>query len=434
MLSNFFSILICIVIFNLFFCISFAESIQEPANPKCTSYGITFNKFGGSDKNLSGLWHMEYIGADLVKSFVNELPKKKLKNIRIGMLDASLHFQSSKRFSNFCKDSIRSPSVRYLDYREMIHGHLVASMISGRFGTMDLDAKIDSFIAEQWSGRANLPEIFDSVSRGLKVLNISLDNTNPFDISAGDKSDTMIALVNGLDKAGIVVVTSAGNSASKKLELGFDKLNSSAIVVGAIDATGKRADFSQTSSKRVVFFAPGQSVPNEAELGVTEASGTSLSSPLVAGIVGVSLQILPELNRDLIENLLWYTGLDGPKRESDGMQPKIVNAYKFIRVVERLANHISTKRPLSTKLIQEIIQTEIKNETFFDFKSESDDFLKRASKSTGSDCDLLWTKISLLRSSYFLNPTKKTAKELSDSYLAAGYAINADYFQNLISK
>ncbi len=143
-------------------------------------------------------------------------------------------------------------------------------------------------------------------SLGIEVINSSL-GYNTFDPGEGDYSysdmdgnTTIISQAADLAAAkGIVVVTSAGNegnSAWKKITAPCDA--DSALCVGAVDINGNYASFSSQGPS-----ADGQIKPDVVAQGagtrlvygasVTASSGTSFSSPVVAGMVICLLSAFP---------------------------------------------------------------------------------------------------------------------------------------------
>ena len=162
------------------------------------------------------------------------------------------------------------------------HGTAVASMIIGNSsltpgvapGSEILSIRIandlgqsDSFLLAQG--------IVAAVDGGAQLINISMG-------SVGDS-----ALVrNAIDyarAAGALIVAAAGNNGTDRVS--YPAANSGVIAVGAVDAAGDHLDFSNTGSQ-VSISAPGYQV-NAAwtEDQAARVSGTSFSSPIIAGAI-----------------------------------------------------------------------------------------------------------------------------------------------------
>ena len=328
-----------------------AEIIQIKS-PACLSQNYSINNYLDTTKNLTGLWHLEYTGSDLAKNFVKQLPANERKKIRVAIWDTSLHYQRPFGQTSICKETYRTAFIPSFSDGQYMHGHMVSSFISGQFGPMDLNGQIDSIVHSQWSGKSDLVELSNSVQRGLRIINYSIAKTDIFNPTYGDpKKNTSLALIDALDKNNVIVISGTGNWGAERLEMGYDKQAESSILVGAIDPQGWRADFSNSSTKRTILFAPGKHVASETPTGqIVSAEGTSFAAPQVTGVVGLALELLPALNRQIVEEILWYTGLNGPKGSQDATPPKIINSYKFIRVIERLASDIK-KLPAKTEAI-----------------------------------------------------------------------------------
>ncbi len=151
-------------------------------------------------------------------------------------------------------------------------------------------------------------EFADSV--GVDMINSSLgynnfdDNTTSHTYADMDGNTTMIS--RGADIAarkGILVVIAAGNEGSNSWHyISAPADADSVLTIGAIMRDGKRAYFSSygpSSDKRIkpdVCALGLPAVVSGANGQVTYASGTSFSSPIMAGLVACLWQAHPQLN------------------------------------------------------------------------------------------------------------------------------------------
>lgn len=129
--------------------------------------------------------------------------------------------------------------------------------------------------------------------RGYKLVNMSLgidgELVNKFEGDEKKYMDSVIALMK--KHKDILFVVAAGNDGAY---IGKDKkifpaiLNlPNVITVGAVDYQGKLADFSNFSTQIVDVFAPGVEILSTwNDGGYNKLSGTSMSTPMVTGIIG----------------------------------------------------------------------------------------------------------------------------------------------------
>jgi subtilisin family serine protease len=103
-------------------------------------------------------------------------------------------------------------------------------------------------------------------------------------------------IFNKLKELGIVVVTSAGNSAQVVDEnlflCSFGELYENIICVGAFSANGVRSCFSNCSSRFVHISAPGEDILSTVPGGRLESwSGTSMAAPFVTAVAAALVHL-----------------------------------------------------------------------------------------------------------------------------------------------
>lgn len=118
---------------------------------------------------------------------------------------------------------------------------------------------------------------------GAEVINMSLgSSTSTF---------TLQLAVNYAYGKGVTIVAAAGNDGTSSVS--YPAAYSGVIAVGAIDSGGNRAEFSNYGSK-LDLMAPGVSLPSTYTNGAYQKmSGTSMSSPIVAGAACMVLAAFP---------------------------------------------------------------------------------------------------------------------------------------------
>lgn len=151
----------------------------------------------------------------------------------------------------------------------------------------------------------SIAAIYFAVDHGARVINASW---------ATDVPD--LALYNALvyaDSKGVVFVTAAGNESTNidgrpVYPAAYHLPN--VIVVGAVDASGGLADFSNFGTQTVDVAAPGVSIystyPSRSKYGLL--SGTSMAVPYVSGVVSLLVGLHPEWSAEqLVQRVLTTT-------------------------------------------------------------------------------------------------------------------------------
>lgn len=151
--------------------------------------------------------------------------------------------------------------------------------------------------------------IVAAVDSGAQIINISLG-------SFGDSALVRNA-IEYARAAGSLIVSAAGNNGLERVT--YPAANDGVIAVGAVDALGNHLDFSN-SGKQVAIAAPGFGVnaawtQNQA----ASVSGTSFSSPIVAGSIAalMSRPGEPKLSASQARDLLFSYLNDGGEAGAD---------------------------------------------------------------------------------------------------------------------
>ena len=149
-----------------------------------------------------------------------------------------------------------------------------------------------------------------AVDAGADIINMSFGGIL--------SSQTWQELLNEGNRKGIIFVAAAGNSGTEE-EI-FPAAFNHVISVAATGETDRVTNFSTTHST-VDISAPGQSIrttqPNRNFNGYTRATGTSFSSPIVAGVLGLMKSINPCATPEELEAFLKESADDiGPLNPS----------------------------------------------------------------------------------------------------------------------
>ena len=183
-------------------------------------------------------------------------------------------------------------------------------------------ANIISIKALGKNGDSNSNVILDAmqwVYENHKVYNISVVCMS-FGALAGEKFDPLSNGAEALWKAGITVVAAAGNSGPENNTIKSPGNNPHIITVGALDISNlKVANFSSRGptifGHKPDLLAPAVDIVscNNKALPYTKMSGTSVATPIVAGICAILKSKYPKITNNqikkyLLENCTKITG------------------------------------------------------------------------------------------------------------------------------
>ena len=185
-------------------------------------------------------------------------------------------------------------------------------------------------------------------SAGVDVVNSSLGYTTftdttmnyRYDDLDGRHSPASVAIDRAFDR-GMIIVTSAGNSGADAWNyIGTPADATRAFSIGALDDTDERAYFSSfgpTADGRTKPDVSGPGVMVAAVAangqGLTGANGTSLSAPLITGLVACLLQAVPEAtNQQLLDAIRATASQAAAPDDSVGYGlPDFTAAYRYLR-------------------------------------------------------------------------------------------------------
>lgn len=157
-------------------------------------------------------------------------------------------------------------------------------------------------------------------SQGARVISLSLGNTGP-----SDGNDLLSITCDAAVEQGCVVVVAAGNDGPLARTIGSPGASRRAITVGASNDQDAIANFSSrgpTSDGRqkpdlvapgveiIAARAKGTSIGPAVNEWYASASGTSMATPLVAGVVTLLLQADPALTPAEIKQRLQESAID----------------------------------------------------------------------------------------------------------------------------
>jgi hypothetical protein len=188
------------------------------------------------------------------------------------------------------------------------HGDMVVSLLAGANGEQGivpaaslmsmrvLDANDQGTVFSVTDG------IYTAVADGARVLNLSLGTSQP--------STLLQDAINYALSQGVIVVAAAGNDGNGQIS--YPAAYPGVIAVGAVDATGQRATFSDYGPQMGIT-APGVGINTVTTGGIMSFSGTSAAAPLVAGAIAGLLSVIPNLTgQEAYDLLTQHADFAGP--------------------------------------------------------------------------------------------------------------------------
>jgi subtilisin family serine protease/putative cell wall-binding protein len=265
---------------------------------------VMYRKLGSADPKIKDMYHLEQLEVLKAQGLVGE------NSVKVAVIDSGLD-QNHPELKNRIVESVNIVDPMRKPVPDL-HGTHVAGIIAAEKGngvggvginpSAELLA-IDVFNGDMGAFDFSVAEgIIYAVDNGAQVINMSLGSYAP--------SQIIEEAVNYAIASNVTVVAAAGNSASSEKE--YPASYKGVISVGATDANKELASFSSFGAS-VDVVAPGENIYNSAYTGKStfmELSGTSMASPVVAGIASLLLAKNPDLTPYEVEYLLKSTADD----------------------------------------------------------------------------------------------------------------------------
>lgn len=251
------------------------------------------------------------------------------------ILDLCVPVKRIVKFVDFTDKSLTSP------YDDNGHGTFVSGIIAGN-GLMSVGeysgvapmSNIVSLKALNDKGEANSFTI-------LKAMQWIIDNRKKYNIkvvcmSFGSephgKCDSLCYGANKLWQNGLVVVAAGGNNGPKEDTITSPGVSNKIITVGALDKLTpylKVADFSSRGNPKSYNVKPDILAPGTKIISTnrdiknggpyTTMSGTSVATPIIAGVCALLCEKFPNYRPDQIKSIILHHGVDvGDNRQSQG--------------------------------------------------------------------------------------------------------------------
>jgi serine protease len=177
----------------------------------------------------------------------------------------------------------------------------------------------------RWTYSSSLVRaVYDCVEAGSRVINLSLGGGTPHWFEAMTFEWAYLR--------GVLPIAAAGNrgDTSVSYPAGYNAV----VSVGAIDAEGRRASFSQ-QNQDVELVAPGVGVLSTVPSGYSAWSGTSMATPHVAGVAALVWSRNPSWTNEQVRSALQTTAFDlWPSGRDSATGFGLVQASRALQALE----------------------------------------------------------------------------------------------------
>ena len=271
--------------------------------------------------------------------------------VKIAIIDSGLAYNHTNINGNLVLNAGELAGKNFVHAGELPqddngHGSHVAGLSAGLLGGIAPEAQILPIKAMNALGMGDLASIAGAIEyaadEGAQIINLSLG------MEAETAPKAMVDAVNYARRKGALIVTAAGNFGSDNDQVPNYPANLSAagvITVGAVDSKGTLTDYSNFGVDSVDIAAPGG--VEKAELvsldylepesgSYAKMSGTSMASPVVAGLAALILSANPELSAAHIKNIIIDSGVESPSLNGKIRSGKHIDVLAAVEMAKAL--------------------------------------------------------------------------------------------------
>lgn len=272
------------------------------------------------------------------------------KNIGIAIIDTGMSAHFDLKDSIICfKDYVNNRKNYYDDNG---HGTHVAGIIGGsgrksggKYKGIAPDSKLIIIKCLDYKGNGSIKNALEGCKfieknrekYNIRIVNISLGT------SVEKKEADMETLIDGVEhlwKKGFIVVAAAGNNGPERGSVTAPGCAKSIITVGSSDRKNDfkvdEYDFSGRGPTKECIVKPEIVCPGTNiiscdvnKLSYMSRSGTSMSVPIVSGIIALTLEKNPNITNKQLKKLLYETSIDlGIEKSRQGWG--LINPLKMV--------------------------------------------------------------------------------------------------------
>ena len=199
------------------------------------------------------------------------------------------------------------------------HGTSVASVIGAALNGVGVVGVYPQAVIRSWDAARGSGTRLESADIAAGILAAARAGRGVINLSLGGDRDLPIELaVSEAVAAGSLIVAASGNDGTRGSPIGYPAALPHVVTVAATDRTGGVASFS-SRSPYVDIAAPGDEIVVASALGKDwqPSSGTSFSSPIVAGAAAWLWTVRPELDAGQVAEILRRSArdIDQPGRD-----------------------------------------------------------------------------------------------------------------------
>ncbi|MDF0726053.1 S8 family peptidase [Cytobacillus sp. S13-E01] len=270
------------------------------------SPSANITRFGSPDVKAKDMYYLETLRMAQASNLAGD------HKVKVAVIDTGIDVDHPELKNKIVKNyNILNPMQKgAVD----VHGTHVAGIIAAEkdngLGGYGINPNVDivsiDVFSRSWSSSdfTVADGILKAIDEKVQVINMSLGSSYASPIIED-------AVKKAVD-AGIIIVAAAGNSGldMKNYPAAFEGV----ISVGATNAQNKLAEFSSFGSF-VDVVAPGEDIyapvfDVDKQSSFTELSGTSMATPIVAGVVSLMLSKNPDLTAQQVNYILNKTAID----------------------------------------------------------------------------------------------------------------------------